>query len=517
MAKYVSKCGHASTSKVNRRHIASPAGSFSNSCVNLTSNVLHSGIDTATLQDFVDVKTPILDAYENYLNNPSVPLHIPGHARGSSGVLPKFLNLVGQRIINLDITDEFEQLGTLHPACGPVLESERLAAEAFGAAHTLYLVNGSTIGNLALALTVTRNAKKVIIGRNCHRSVISGITLSGADPVWIFPEKLENWGIWGPVKPESVESLIAENPEAEVVWITNPTYEGVVTDVEKIAEICRRENKILIVDEAHGCLWKFNDAFPKPALECGADAVVHSMHKTGGSFSQSSMLHLGKDSKIDYSELEANLRMLHSTSPSYMFLASLDAARAYVSSEGGKKRINNAVENANIVRHSLNTIPGVRCLGPEDGLSIDPTKIYVTVDGLSGKRLESLLEMEYHIEVESATDTGILALSNIGNTRDELEYFWECIKSIVSSNFSDISHLEKIKYMPFHTPRVVCTPREAYIREKTKINPADAIGQICAEVIAECPPGIPILVPGEMITEDHIPYLMMRSEISILK
>jgi arginine decarboxylase len=225
------------------------------------------------------------------------------------------------------------------------------------------------------------------------------------------------------------------------------------------------------------------------------------------------MLHLGINSKINPDELESNLRMLQSTSPSYMLLASLDAARAYLTSRYGLTRLNTAVDNANIIRNSLRTLPGVKCLSHEDGFNIDPTKIYLVIEGLSGKRLENILEVEYHIEIEAATDNGILALSNIGNTEKELEYFWECIKSIVNSNFSDITYLEKIKYMPFSIPEIVCTPRKAYISSKERIVPKKSVGRICAEVIAVCPPGIPVLVPGERITPEHLPYLTKSESI----
>lgn len=462
------------------------------------------------------VETPILDALENYLKNPSISLHIPGHSRGE-GVLPKFQRLVGQRIIDLDTTDEFNKLGTLHPADGPVAKAQELAAAAFGASKSFFLVNGSSIGNLALALTVTKENKKVIISRNCHKSVISGISLTGAEPVWIIPDKLDNWGIWGPVNPKQIEKLLDENPDANAVWITNPTYEGVVSDTAAISDICKKRNIILIVDEAHGCLWRFNEKLPTTAIDNGADAAVNSLHKTGGSFSQSSMLHLGKNSKINSYELEANLRMLHSTSPSYMLLASLDAARAYLTSEYGLERLDKTIKTANIIRKKLNTLPGVKCLSSKNGINIDSTKIYLTIDGLCGKRLESILEIEYHIEVEAGTDAGILALANIGSTEKELEYFWECIKSIVNSNYSDITYLDKTKYMPFYVPEIVCTPRKAYMAEKEKVSPKKSIGRISAEVIAECPPGIPILVPGERIKPEHIPYLTKQESIRVIK
>jgi len=468
------------------------------------------------VSDLKSIETPILDALENSLKNPTIPLHIPGHARGE-GVLPKFKDLAGQKIIDLDTTDEFNGLGKLHPAEGPVARAQVLAAEAFGSDKAFFLINGSTVGNIALALTAAKENKKIIIGRNCHRSVISGLTLTGAEPVWAIPDKLEKWGIWGAITAQNIETLLDKNPDAGVVWLNNPTYEGIVSDVESIAKVCKQRNVMLLVDEAHGCLWKFSDKFPKPALECGADAVVHSLHKTGGSFSQSSILHLGKDSKINAEELEANLSMIQSTSPSYMLLASLDAARAYLTSKYGQEKIDKAVKNAEEARKILTSISGVNCLSVEDGFQIDPTKIYVKIDGLSGKRLESLLEMDYGITVEAATDEGILALSNVGNTAEELYSFCEAIKKIVKTNYSDITYLEHIKYMPLNVPEIICTPRKAYISPKEKVSPRESIGRVSAEVIAICPPGLPVLIPGEKITEEHLPFLMKTSSIQVMK
>ena len=472
--------------------------------------------EKAKAKDLKSIETPILDALENSLKNPTIPLHIPGHARGE-GVLPKFKDLAGQKIIDLDTTDEFNGLGKLHPAEGPIARAQVLAAEAFGSGKAFFLINGSTIGNIALALTVAKENKKIIIGRNCHKSVISGLTLTGAEPVWAIPDKLEKWGIWGAITAENIGSLLDKNPDAGAVWINNPTYEGIVSDVESIAKVCKQRNVALLVDEAHGCLWKFNDKFPKPALECGADAVVHSLHKTGGSFSQSSILHLSKDSKVNAEEVEANLSMLQSTSPSYMLLASLDAARAYLTSKYGQEKINKAIKNAEEARKILATIPGVKCLSSEDGFQIDPTKIYIKIEGLSGKRLESLLEMDYNITIEAATDEGILALSNIGNTAEELYAFCDAIKKIVKRNYSDITYLEHIKYMPLNIPEIVCTPRKAYISSKEEVLPEESIGRVSAEVIAICPPGVPILVPGERITEDHLPFLSKTHSIQVMK
>ncbi|HSA07432.1 MAG TPA: aminotransferase class V-fold PLP-dependent enzyme [Candidatus Gastranaerophilales bacterium] len=469
-----------------------------------------------TFFDLNKIETPMLDALEKALQNPTVPLHIPGHA-GGAGILPKFKDLFGERIINLDYTDEFSGLGKLYPSDGPIARAQELMAELFNAEKSFFLINGSSVGNLALALTVAKENKKLVIGRNCHRSVIAGLTLTGANPVWIVPKWLEKWGIWGHVNPAEIEKVLDENSDVSAVWITNPTYEGVVSDVEKIASICKQRGVILIVDEAHGCLWNFSDKLPLAALECGADAVVHSLHKTGGSFSQSSVLHIAKESKINVDDVDANLGMLQSTSPSCTLLASLDAARAYLSSEYGRQRVDYAIKNAEAVREILDNIDGVNCLSAKNGSDLDVTKIYITVDGLSGKRLQSILEIEYNIEIETATDEGILALSNIGNTSEQLYYFCECIKNIAKENYSDITHLEKIKYMPLHVPEIVCTPRKAYISEKEKVKPEDGIGRISAEIVAVCPPGIPVLVPGEMITEAHLPYLNNRHFIQVVK
>jgi arginine decarboxylase len=253
-----------------------------------------------------------------------------------------------------------------------------------------------------------------------------------------------------------------------------------------------------------------------PALKLGADAVVHSMHKTGGSFAQSSILHIAHNSILDVEQVENNLKLLHTTSPSIILLSSIDAARAHLTSSRGKKLINNAINNSLYLRSELSNYPHVKILSNVDNILIDTTKIYIMIEGLSGKRLESLLEIEYNIEVESAADNGVLILSNIGNTRKEMEYFVECVKSIVKRNYSDISYLEKTKYMPFLNPTIKMTPREAFYKQKEKLSPAMAVGRISADLIAECPPGIFVLVPGELITNEHLPYLTNYESLNVI-
>jgi lysine decarboxylase len=459
------------------------------------------------------VKAPIVEALKKYYQNPSVQFHIPGHTKGNA-VFEDFKNLIGSRAVFLDTTDEFNNLGTLHPATGAVKEAQELAAQAFGAAKTFFLVNGSTMGNLAIALTLTRQNQKVIVGRNCHRSIVTGMVLSGAEPLWVIPEKLDEWGLWGHVEADRIEELLSQNPDVGLVWITSPTYEGAVSDIVAISKVCKKYGALLAIDEAHGCLWNFNDEFPSPAMKLGADVVVQSLHKTGGSFSQSSMLHVAHGSSIDLVELEANLKMLHSTSPSYTLLASLDAARAFLQTAKGRRGIRTALSNAKYIRRRLAKIKDVDVLS-FDGES-DPTKIFLKINGLSGKTLDEMLKVEYHLEVESAADEGVLILSNIGHAKRDAIYFCECIESIVKSDFKDFYTVDECRMMPLCVPKMAMTPREAHFKRAERVPVKDSIGRISEDIIAECPPGISVLVPGEIIEEKHLPYLQKYETISVI-
>lgn len=462
------------------------------------------------------VKAPIVEALKQAYENPSYQFHIPGHTKGN-GSLPEFRKLIGRKALCVDTTDEFDNLGTLHPATGPIKEAQELAAQAFGAKKTFFLLNGSTAGNLALAMGLTKKGQKIITNRNCHRSILTGMIISGAEPLWLIPNRFEEWGIWGNVSPESVEEMLKSHDDVGMVWITNPTYEGVVSDIKSISAVCKRFGVPLIVDEAHACLWNFNKHLPTPALQLGADAVVHSLHKTGGSMSQSSMLHIAENSLIDVDAVEKALKLLHTTSPSLMLLASLDAARANLDSPRGKKQLERAISNAKYLRREIEQMEHIHDLKPDFGYLTDVTKIFIRADGLSGKRLESILEIDFNIEVESASDAGLLLLSNLGNTKSDMEYLVKCLKKIDQTSYSDICYLENKKHMPMLTPIIKKSLREAFYSPKETVPKDLAVGRISAEVIAECPPGIAILLPGELITDAHLPYLTDYDFIEVLK
>jgi len=210
--------------------------------------------------------------------------------------------------------------------------------------------------------------------------------------------------------------------------------------------------------------------------------------------------------------------MLQSTSPSYLLLTSLDCARAFLDSTHGRLRLSETIHKAEKIRKKINRISGCSCLTGDSRLTIDPTKLYVSIDGISGRHLKEILEQEFNIEVEAKTDKGILALANIGNTSDELDYFYEAIKNITSRrHFYHSVSKESLRYMPFSIPEMVCLPRDAHFCQKEKVRPADATGRISAEIIAVCPPGIPIVIPGEKIQLEHLHYLKNRDYLWVVK
>ena len=468
------------------------------------------------IHEVVKIKAPIVEALKNAIDNPTYQFHIPGHTKGKA-IFPDFKKLIGEKALNVDTTDEFDNLGTLHPATGPIGEAQELAAQAFGAEKTFFLLNGSTAGNMAIGMSLTKAGEKVIINRNCHRSALTGLMISGAEPIWICPNRIEDWSIWGNIDPAQIEKELQSNKNVGLVWITNPTYEGVVSDIKSISKVCKKYNVPLVVDEAHGCLWNFNKHLPETALKLGADVVIHSLHKTGGSMSQSSMLHVAKNSCINPNAIEKALKMLHTTSPSLMLLASLDAARANLQSRAGQAMLDRTIENAKYLRKRLDKIPGLHQLKMDFGYKTDVTKIFIKIDGLSGKRLESILEIDFNIEVESASDIGVLILCNLGNKRSDFVYLADCLEKISRSDYKDIYYLEKRKHMPMLDPIIKMSLRDAYYADKEVISKESAIGRISAELVAECPPGISILLPGELITEAHLPYLNDYETLEVVK
>ena len=197
-------------------------------------------------KEVIKIKAPIVEALKNAYENPTYQFHIPGHTKGKA-IFKDFRKLIGDKALNVDTTDEFDNLGTLHPATGPIKEAQELAAQAFGAKKTFFLLNGSTAGNLALAMALTKKGQKIIVNRNCHRSILTGLIISGAEPIWVCPNKIDDWSVWGNIDAQKIEELIKNNDDVSMVWITNPTYEGVVSDIKSISAICKKYGIPLIL------------------------------------------------------------------------------------------------------------------------------------------------------------------------------------------------------------------------------------------------------------------------------
>lgn len=462
-----------------------------------------------------EVEAPLVSALEESLCNAPLQFHIPGHTKGA-GLLERFKKILEKGAL-IDNTDEFNSFGTLHPATGPVKKAQELMAQALGAKNSYFLLNGSSIGNFAIAMSCLKPNSKVLIGRNCHRSVITGLIMTGANPVWINPQKHEEWSIWGEISPYTIEKHLKNDSEISMVWITSPTYEGVISDIRAIADVCKKYNVYFAVDEAHGALWNFSEKMPTSALQLGADVVVHSMHKTGGSFSQSSILSLSHTSKIPSEVMENNLRLLHTTSPSVTLLTSLDAARAYLQSEEGQQGIDKAINFAQYMKDSLKKFPRILVLTEQDGFNLEPARVYLMIKGLHGRRIENILKTDYNIEIEASTDNGILIMSNIGSNFDDVQILINAIKDIASKNYSDISYLEDYKFMPLLNPIIKMSPKDAFYKGFEIVETQSAVGKVSADLIAECPPGIFVLTPGELITQEHMPYLVNYKTLKVVK
>ena len=457
---------------------------------------------------------PVVEALKKYKKNPCTGFHIPGHNRGNMiGLALK--DLVGSEVFALDTTDEFDDLGTLLPQSGAIKKAQDLASEVFNTKRTFFITTGSTVGNLALALGAAKPNDEIIIGRNCHRSIITGAIITGANPTWLIPKKLEDWEIYGNIDPRELENTLKEKKDVKLVWLTNPTYEGVVSDIKEISKICKKYKVLLGVDEAHGSLWNFSDRLPTSALEQGADLVVHSLHKTGGAMVQGSLLHISKDSIIDPKQIESALQLVHTTSPSMLMLGSIDSARAMLCSKKGQEAVNSAIENAKYFRNEVKKLENASVLDEKNGVKIDVTKIFLKIKGLTGKSLEKILKDVFKIEIESAYDEGILILSNIGSTKAEFHYLLKAIQQISKRKIKEKETNSKL--MPLLDPKILMSPRDAYFSLKETVKKEDAVGRICTEIIAFCPPGISILLPGELITREHLNYLSDRETIDVLK
>ena len=452
-------------------------------------------------------RTPLFDALKKYVADKTVPFHVPGH-KGGKGI-PEFRSFVGENVLSIDVTSGLLDLDTICNPLGVIQEAEELAACAFGADHAHFLVNGTTSGIQAMILSVAGPGDEIIIPRNAHRSVTGGLILSGVKPVYIKPVIDNYMGIAMGITPESVRRAIVEHPNAKAVFVINPTYYGVASDLKRIVEIAHSYGKPVIVDEAHGAHLGFHPDLPLSAMEAGADMSAVSVHKLLGSMTQSSLL-LVKSDFIDDRKVKAAMNLTQTTSPSYPLMASIDVARKQMALNG-RELLQRTIELCEDARKQLNAIKGLYVMGKEvegtEGcFALDPTKIAINLReiGLSGFETEKLLKYEYHIQMELSDLYNVLAVVSIGDNEESVSVLINAIKDIVQKYGSN--NVIKISTELPENQEVVVSPRFAYYSEKRVVRLEEAEGEISAEMLMAYPPGIPIICPGERITKEVIEY-----------
>lgn len=461
------------------------------------------------MKRFDQTKTPLLDALLEYVNNDTIPFHVPGHKKGQ-GMVSRFKDFIGTNVMSIDVT-VFKQVDSLHNPTGAIKEAQELAADANNADDTFFCVHGTSGAIQAMIMSVVGVGDKIIVPRNVHKSVTTGIILSGAMPVYMQPEIDSSVGVALNVTPETVRITLEENKDAKAVLIINPTYYGVATDIEMIADIVHSYGIPLIVDEAHGPHLHFNNRLPISAMDAGADICAQSTHKIIGSLTQSSMLHVRKGF-VDVNRVKTVINLLHTTSPSYILLASLDAARMQMATEG-KELLDKVIDLANYARVEINNIDGLFCFGQEviskeGAYDFDPTKITITCKdlGISGYQLERILAEKYFIQPEMSDLYNILCVFSIGDTKEKIDALLKALKEI--SKTCSVNDINRIDIMDVpKIPIRMLSPRDAFNSHRVSIALEESVGEISGEFLMAYPPGIPILCPGEIISDEIVEYI----------
>ena len=454
-------------------------------------------------------ETPLFDALMEYVNRDTIPFHVPGHKKGL-GVDSKFKNFIGANPFKIDVT-VFKLVDSLHHPTGPIKKAQELVADAYGAEASFFSINGTSGAIQAMIMSAVSDGDKIIVPRNVHKSITAGIILSGAVPIFMQPELDKKLGIAHGVPPETVEKTLKEHPDAKAVLIINPTYYGVATDLKRIADIVHSHNIPLLVDEAHGPHLTFSDKLPLSALEAGADICAQSTHKIIGSLTQASLLHV-KSKYINPKRVQQILNIMQTTSPSYILMASLDCARRQIALEG-KELLENTINLCSYARSEINKIPGFYCFGEEvlgksGSYSFDPTKLTISSRelGITGFELDTILADKYHIQMELSDFYNALAVSSFGDTKESIDKLLTALKEISSGYFGKKQSIADFLDIP-EIPKRILNPREAFYSDSISIPINESIGRISGEFLLAYPPGIPILCPGEEVTQDILDYV----------
>jgi len=450
-------------------------------------------------------KAPIYEALLKYKSMRVVPFDVPGHKQGRGN--PELTDFLGEKCLSVDVNSMKPLDNLVHPV-SVIKEAEELAADAFGANHAFFMVNGTTSAVQAMIMSVCKQGDKVIMPRNVHRSAINALIISGAIPVYVNPGVNKKLGIPLGMSVEDVKRAIAENPDAKAIFINNPTYYGICSDLKTITELAHRHNMYVLVDEAHGSHFYFGSDLPISAMAAGADMSAVSMHKTGGSLTQSSFLLKGE--RLNTGHVRQTINLTQTTSGSYLLLSSLDISRRNLAL-AGKSIFEKASSLANYAREEINKIGGYYAFSKEliNGDSVydfDHTKlsIHTREIGLAGIEVYDILRDDYGIQIELGDIGNILAIISVGDRALALERLVSSLSEIKRLYIRDKSGMLDHEYI---NPEVVMAPQKAFYSDQHSIAIRDSTGYISGEFVMCYPPGIPILAPGERITEEIIDYI----------
>lgn len=462
-------------------------------------------------------KTPLFTALRNHAAHKPVQFHIPGHKKGQ-GTDPEFREFIGDNALSIDLIN-IAPLDDLHQPTGVIEEAQKLAADAFGADYTYFSVQGTSGAIMTMILSVCAPGDKIIVPRNIHKSVMSAIIFAGARPVFISPARDANLGIDHGITTRSVRRALERHPDAKAVLVINPTYYGICANLKEIVELVHSYDIPVLVDEAHGVLIHFHEKLPMSAMQAGADMAATSVHKLGGSMTQSSVLNVRKGYINPY-RVQTIISMLTTTSTSYILLGSLDTSRRNLAING-HDMAERAIKLATYAREQINQIPGLysfgeELLGSEATFDYDPTKVTIHIRhlGITGYDVENWLRDNHNIEIELSDMYNILCLITAGDTEETVEKLLAGLRGLSEQFHEGAEARELIVKIP-DIPQLSLTPRDAFYAETETIPFRESAGRIIAEFIYVYPPGIPILLPGEVISQKNIDYIVDHVEVGL--
>lgn len=455
-------------------------------------------------------RAPIYEALESFRRKRVVPFDVPGHKRGRGN--PELVGLLGDRCVGLDVNSMKPLDNLCHPV-SVIREAEELVADAFGAAHAFLMVGGTTSSVQSMILAVCKAGDKIILPRNVHKSAINALVICGAIPVYVDMEVEPRIGIALGMGNDNLEETIRKHPDAVAVLVNNPTYYGICSDLKNIVKIAHKAGMKVLVDEAHGTHLSFAPTLPISGMEAGADMAAVSMHKSGGSLTQSSILLAGKSMNAEY--IRQIINLTQTTSGSYLLLSSLDISRRNLALRG-RQSFESVIDMAEYARGEINDIGGYYAYGKElinktSVYDFDITKlsIYTQGIGLTGIEVYDLLRDEYDIQIEFGDIGNILAYISIGDRIRDIERLVGALADIKRLYERDGSDLISGEYIQ---PKVILSPQEAFYAKRKMVPIEKCSGFVAGEFVMCYPPGIPILAPGEQITDDIIEYIVFAKE-----